>query len=572
MKSKNRRSNRREQPTRRQTGPTKPSREQHRCIRSFLEALGTPRALSVWLLFSTGEHSQLVSLTCDPNGYSVFEAEKFRLDYAATRLLSKCADLTTGINTKEVAIAQAEMAEAQCASTNTRFRELRSGLVKDPLYNTIGVAAFRISNILGPCPESFDEFVEVGWSPGRTSSCYGDELSGVHKYTGQLDCTPSAFGIVRNYVNASPLWAQAAIAADAKCSLLSAAFNIVEGNTMTVVPKNAKTDRTICYEPHGQIRPQLAVGGFIRQRLALHGIDLRDQSINQRRAALASRTGHLATIDLSSASDTVALELVRELLPPDWFALLNKLRSPTTQWPDGSVRRNAKFSSMGNGFTFELESMIFYALCSAITTNVSVYGDDIILPTHSFGKARELLEFCGFTLNATKSFHDSHFRESCGTDVFCGLSCTPLYIRRFKGDDWFVLFHNGLRQWASVLPERRFAPLLKWIRTLSPSFEGCSSLGDGHYHVNFDEACPTRARFGVEGWWFTTLTRSARVSHLYGDRLHGSFSGPMAIGALCVAVGPKPSRSVVDVTVDKRLFTYKKSRVLSREWQNVMWV
>lgn len=549
------------------------NREQLRCIRNYLESLGSPRALSVWLLFSSGEHDQLVGLSICPEDYFFRDAQAFRVDYAATKLLSKCADLETSINTKEVALEQAAKAELQCESTNLLIRSIRDGSVRNRHNSTWCRAAQVISNILGPCPETLDAFESVGWSPGRTSSAFGDCISGVHKYTSRLDVTPSAFGVVRNHVNASPLWGQAALSADGPCSLLRSGFTFVEGNTMTVVPKNAKTDRTICYEPHGLIPVQLMVGAYLKARLARAGINLKDQSINQRRAQLASRVGHLATIDLSSASDTICVELVRELLPPDWFALLNKLRSPVTTWPDSTMRRNQKFSSMGNGFTFELESLLFYALCSAVTSGVSVYGDDIIIPTEAYDDVVDVLTHAGFTPNMAKSFSYGPFRESCGFDGFRGLDCTPVYIRSSRSDfDWFVSFHNALRRWIGVAPYREYAPFLKWIRTCSKAPLGPSGKGDGHYHANFDEACPTRARHGVEGWWFETYARSARVSRLYGDRIHGSFSGKYAIGALCVSIGPRPTRYTVDVTADRRLYVYSRVRVLSHQWEDIIWV
>lgn len=526
----------------------------------------------MWLLFSHNEHDQLVALTIDPLDYWLRDSEEFRTDYAATKLLSKCETLDTSIDRKQVALLQAEKAEIQCASTNLRIQSYR-GSVMNPHSQAWCSAAQKIASILGPCPETLDEFDPVGWSPGRTSSASGDCISGVHKYTSRLDVTPSAFGIVRNYVNASPLWAQAALDADGPCSVLMRGFCFTEGNTMTVVPKNAKTDRTICYEPHGLIPVQLLIGTYLKVRLRSAGVNLRDQSINRRRAAYGSLRGHLATIDLSSASDTVSLELVRELLPPDWFALLNKVRSPITLWPDGTQRRNQKFSSMGNGFTFELESLIFYALASAVSSNVSVYGDDIIVPTESYPAVADVLTHAGFTLNAGKSFSCGPFRESCGFDGFRGLDCTPVHVKSFSDAcDWFAKFHNAVRRWYAVLPYKKWVKTLQELRKYSTAPSGPPGSGDGHLHSNLDEACPTRARHGSEGWWYDSFIRFARVSHLYGDSLHGSFSGKFAAGALCVAVGPKPTRYTVETTADRRLYKYKKVRLFSYNWEEVVWI
>ena len=60
-------------------------------ILDYLDALGSPRALTVWLLYKYGEHRALVELLSDPLQYN--DPEKFRIDHAATKFLSKCVGL-----------------------------------------------------------------------------------------------------------------------------------------------------------------------------------------------------------------------------------------------------------------------------------------------------------------------------------------------------------------------------------------------------------------------------------------------------------------------------------------------
>lgn len=231
---------------------------------------------------------------------------------------------------------------------------------------------------------------------------------------------------------------------------------------MITVPKSAKTDRVICYEPHMNIWLQLKVGTYLKGRLLRAGVNLRDQSVNQRRALISSRTGDYATIDLSMASDTLALELVYELLPIDWAIYLDELRSKKTYWPDGVWRENQKFSSMGNGFTFELESLIFYALASAVTPDVSVFGDDIICPTGKANEVIRVLASAGFVVNSAKSFTHGPFRESCGMDGFCGVDVTPVYLRKLpssRGD--VAKLHNAIRAWCE-----RGSPFTHWALML----------------------------------------------------------------------------------------------------------
>lgn len=188
------------------------------------------------------------------------------------------------------------------------------------------------------------------------------------------------------------------------------------------------------------------------------GINLDDQTPNQRAALKGSSDGSLATIDLSSASDTVAKELVRLLLPEGWFNVLDLTRSKVGFLQDKWIRYE-KFSSMGNGYTFELESLIFWGLCIGVCTEldisteeVLVYGDDIVVPVAAYGLLEEVLTFCGFTLNRAKSFASGPFRESCGKDYFNGTDVRPFFQKDIPNEiqDLFALA-NGLR----VLAHRR---------------------------------------------------------------------------------------------------------------------
>lgn len=201
-------------------------------------------------------------------------------------------------------------------------------------------------------------------------------------------------------------------------------------NRLEIVPKNWKTGRMIACEPEGSLILQLAFDSYAKRRL-LHkvGIDLRDQSRNQQMAKEGSIYGSYATIDLSSASDTVAFNLVSWLFPYPWFKYLNDCRSPQGLL-EGRVVDYAKFSSMGNGATFTIETLIFASACKAVGSKYfSVYGDDIIIETELYEKLTDLLRFLGFTPNLQKSHSRGPFRESCGGNYVRGVDVTPFYIR-----------------------------------------------------------------------------------------------------------------------------------------------
>jgi hypothetical protein len=219
----------------------------------------------------------------------------------------------------------------------------------------------------------------------------------------------------------------------------------VEENRISLVPKNWKTHRTIACEPTGSLPVQLAVDAYLKRRLRRWGIDLHSQTMNQEMARLGSLTGAYATLDLAMASDTVSYNVVAWLLPHGWLELLQSVRASGYRGPLGEGTY-AKFSSMGNGATFVLETMIFGAACKAVgCVNWSVYGDDIIVETGRVADLLRLLRFLGFLINREKSFSEGPFRESCGADWYRGVNVTPFYLR---GDpktlgDWCHLV-NGL--------------------------------------------------------------------------------------------------------------------------------
>lgn len=195
--------------------------------------------------------------------------------------------------------------------------------------------------------------------------------------------------------------------------LLKSITVFTQGSRFTTVPKNNEKRRPINIEPFGNILTQSKLGAGIRKVL----LDQYGQDLNTLQSKHRSLISDLskATIDLSNASDSVSMVLV-DFLFPRWFSdYIKASRSPTVD-----VGKNEelyvlkKVSSMGNGFTFELMTLILTALCRQLDSKSSVYGDDIIIDRT---KARELityLEEVNFKVNTDKSFISGLFRESCG--------------------------------------------------------------------------------------------------------------------------------------------------------------
>jgi len=182
-----------------------------------------------------------------------------------------------------------------------------------------------------------------------------------------------------------------------------------EESVLFTVPKKTEIDRVACKEPEGNMLLQRSLGEVIRSKLRRYGIDLNDQSRNQRLAQSALKDG-LATIDLSSASDLISRQLVFNLLPFDWWSILDDLRVKSTLLPSGEKHSLEMFSSMGNGYTFELESLLFLCLMLAsreaegcLNTRLSIFGDDMICHPKVADTLIPLLTVSGFTINKEKN-------------------------------------------------------------------------------------------------------------------------------------------------------------------------
>lgn len=255
-------------------------------------------------------------------------------------------------------------------------------------------------------------------------------------------------------------------------------WRLVPGSRLDFVEKNYRTKRTILIEPDGNMLLQKGVGGIFRKCLRAVGINLNSQKRNQRLAFAGSVSGSLGTIDIAAASDSVTLALLRVLLPWEWYKLIYELRSPV--YRDGDEWKTMrKVSSMGNGFTFELESAVFYCLTKAVVdiqkpseTRVAVFGDDIIVASEVCASLSGFLVSCGFEVNTEKSFWEGPFRESCGKHYHAGADVTPVYIKPDLDLDQLYRLYNQLRSWAGgdhgFSPDPRFHPMLDAVLAAIP--------------------------------------------------------------------------------------------------------
>nr|UJQ85767.1 MAG: hypothetical protein 3 [Leviviridae sp.] len=259
---------------------------------------------------------------------------------------------------------------------------------------------------------------------------------------------------------------------------------VVEGSKLSTVPKNEKTSRTICSEPSLNMFYQLGVGAILERQLRrYHSIDLSTQpGINKAMACQGSIDGRFCTIDLKSASDSIASKFVQWFLPREAYAVCDLLRSKYTSY-NGEKIEMKMFSSMGNGFTFPLQTLIFATLvratyeCQGIRPissgahrNYAVFGDDIIAVNSCYHVLAKVLTRCGFVVNDDKSFHNGHFRESCGGDFYRGENIRGVYIKKLSHVTHVYSSFNRLARWSAAtgIPIANTLNLLKSTVKLQP--------------------------------------------------------------------------------------------------------
>lgn len=468
-------------------------------VYEFYKSLNCPRALTCWLLFSNREYEQLVNLEFDPDHYN--DLDKARDSLAAVKFLSKSTFLPISIDKKEVALKKFYESESQCKATNSRLRKVT------PFEGILSAAKHKILQILG---DDFDreEFIDsCNWGPGATRSVKRRDANYPKKYLIESDITSEAYDFVKDWFHiAYPTWSR---------DRERKAFCIQNSSKIVTVPKNAKTDRVIAIEPGVNTWFQKGIGSMIRRKLKRAGIDLNNQSHNQEFARLGSKFNHLATVDFSSASDTISKAVVEILLPPRWYALMMAFRS-SFGLVEGNTIEFEKFSSMGNGFTFELESLIFYAVafatreCLGMKGSISVYGDDVVLPSSCVELYASVCAHLGFTVNKSKSYSSSYYRESCGEHFWNGRAIRPYFQKESPYESVSTLLKaaNSVRRFAhrrnTYGCDRKLRrPWQILTASLGDNFPRISDgYGDSGVIENLDHPLvrTKKAPFQLEGW------------------------------------------------------------------------
>lgn len=512
--------------------------------------VNTPRSLACHILAVNGEWEQYLELS-----FPDTESRTFKDDYLVTEMLRKNPHLPITIDRRACAIEKWHEAEAQCFATNERIKAFLRGDVSPLEKQTLTVinrARDIISSILGPLTRGKLEYAEskMRFGPGSTSSVAGSDVVISKKYTCSMHVTPRLY----------PYW-RALRTASHDVSLRAY-------SKVTFVAKTSKIDRAIAVEPHMNVYVQLGIGALLRKMLTNFGLNLDHQAeINRARASKAHLSGD-CTVDLSSASDTIASELIWLLLPFDWACLLDVARTEYSVL-DGKEYRLSKFSSMGNGYTFELESLIFLALARASGDDRAItFGDDIILDRSCFPVLKEALDFLGFSVNAKKTFLAGRFFESCGRDYLDGHLVRPIYLKGkyYDQTSCSIRICNKIRIYSHSCSDGPYCDKRlrsAWLYALRAdrfADETYISYGYGNDAVikNFDECSPPLAQYGHEGF-IARIHRLVPQNHFCGND----------VGGLAAALHRGTRYSKVSLTGTRKIARATRGNQIVPEWYNL---
>lgn len=512
----------------------------------------SPIATQALKMLEAGDGDGLVQLKVDPRTYR--DPEAYFIDAQCASFLRKFEGIVTTIDKRQAAVDKWWLAEKQCKRTNLRLE----WLLNDDDFGYAGMhpepeSKERISEFFRDVRKTIRSWIGLGPSLSRLRASCKFGPGTTFELQSQKATLPDKMAFVPTMTKTTPMWVPASLLAGTawfNCQeVFGPEIQTTRGNRFTTVPKDGTTDRGIAIEAGLNVYVQLGIGNCLRDELRQRtGWDLNDAAdIHRSVAQQASRSREFATLDLQSASDTVAKTLVRALLPHRWLTLMEAVRSTYT-FLDGKWVELEKFSSMGNGYTFELETIIFAALSHVMSVkhgydgglgrDIFTFGDDIIVRETVVKDLVAVLQYCGFSLNENKSFWgDIPFRESCGADFFNGTDVRPYFQKgNLYGPRNLVALANGLfkvRKRLALLglascdaSHRAVLDLLpKEVRVL----RGPVDLGDIVIHDDDPETWRVRIRDGIRQLKVISAPRPRKVAWahfhpevVYACALYGS--------------------------------------------------
>jgi hypothetical protein len=344
------------------------------------------------------------------------------------------------------------------------WEKTSQAMLDDLLYGTFENECYKFFNRVCQDIRHYDDIFSRGrFGPGASVGSRGTDFY-TKSFSSEL--TVTSLGLSHlwvDYVRKLPIWNEAE---SNRFDSFGEPY-IVKGSRLSFVPKSSDVSRCICIEPGLNMFAQLGLGSILEDHLVRSfGIDLSIQpDYNRTLARIGSIEGQYFTIDLSSASDSISLKMLRSFLPKRFLFWLEKFRSPYVEIPSGDQVELSMVSSMGNGFTFPLQTAIFCCVVSSVYKvldiklekpsihshgNFAVFGDDIIGVSESYRLMVRLLSMLGFTVNEEKSFNEGLFRESCGYDFYRGRYVRGVYIKTLRTPQARAVVINRLNHWSAA--------------------------------------------------------------------------------------------------------------------------
>lgn len=225
--------------------------------------------------------------------------------------------------------------------------------------------------------------------------------------------------------------------------------NAPRTNKIYFVPKNALRKRVISAEPTwltwGQQLLKQSLFPYVSEHRRMF-TTFEDQGPSKEAARRGSVDASMATIDFSSASDSITESLVASLFKGTCLQEpLLITRSTTAELPSGRVIALKKFAPMGSATCFFVLDTVVLAMCELATRQALgrkgkpgdyvVYGDDACIRSDIVQEFLAVSQDLHMTVNEGKSYWsktDRLFRESCGGEYLDGVDITPLRYSRFQ--------------------------------------------------------------------------------------------------------------------------------------------
>jgi len=409
-------------------------------------------------LLMAGRYAEFRSIVLP--GFGNVDPSLFKRCYQIENLFKRYRFQKDAYTNRELDIRTVEkLSETQVRISSTlRFDDIR-------VHRVLQLARKICKQILG----SYDPSMHASFCRFAKRATVGNGLSRSYmdeKLSKSVTGTPEHILWFKTHLASDELLKRAMI--DCSLDREGIDYRVCDALSLTNVPKSFKSLRSIM--PNTTIGSfyTAGLGDYIGECLASAGQKItRLQERHKLLARRFSETRSHVTADLSSASDSITFELLNRIIPRPWMSALNYGRLKQYRYKNVQYYLHT-FMTMGIGFTFPLETLVFYSLAESIRRLtktpgfVSVYGDDLIYHRSMHKYVQVIFPLCGFILNKDKTYVEEYFRESCGGDYYRGSD-----VRPFQPEGSGVWcsksqYLMSIYKWANGL-------LLRWKREEIPS-------------------------------------------------------------------------------------------------------